>query len=286
MSIIEIKNEQLTVGINTRGAELAYINGGGGTEFLWNGDARVWSYRAPILFPICGGLKDDSFLYGGKKYTLKKHGFARISEFSGKAISRSSAEFVLESNDETRLAFPFDFRFTVTFSLENNRLCVKNTVENLSSGEMIFSVGAHEGYACPEGIEDYEIVFDTPQTLDSFLLDGNLLKNESVRIIENSTRLPLKYEYFAIDALVFKNVGFNRATLAHKSGKRKVTLDFDRADYFLLWTKPGANYICLEPWCGIQDSVDASTLLCEKEGTVKLEKGESFTFNHSLECFE
>ena len=77
MAVIEIKNSKLTVGINTCGSELMYINSSRGTEFLWNGDEKMWSYRAPVLFPICGKLKDDTYTYNGKKYILKKHGFAR-----------------------------------------------------------------------------------------------------------------------------------------------------------------------------------------------------------------
>lgn len=107
MSIIEIKNECLTVGINTLGSELMYINSSGGTEFLWNGDKNVWEYRAPILFPICGGLKDDEYTYKGKKHTLFKHGFASEKEFEGKKLSEAVAEFVLQNDEETLKLYPF-----------------------------------------------------------------------------------------------------------------------------------------------------------------------------------
>lgn len=93
-------------------------------------------------------------------------------------------------------------------ALYGNKLKVLNIVENLSNSEMYFSVGAHEGYVCPEGIEEYELHFDEKQTLDSYILNGNLLENNSVRIIEDSNILPLKYEYFKVDALVFKNIKF------------------------------------------------------------------------------
>lgn len=94
----------------------------------------------------------------------------------------------------------------IVFELVDNKLKVTNIVENLSDEEMFFSIGAHEGYYCPEGIEEYDVVFDENQTLDSFILNGNLLEDNSIKIIENSNRLPLKYDYFAVDALVFKNI--------------------------------------------------------------------------------
>ncbi len=286
MAIIEIKNDKLSVGINTYGSELMYINSSNGTEFLWNGNKEVWSYRAPVLFPICGGLKDDKYTFEGKEYSLKKHGFARKSEFRGKLMSDTKAEFVMEANEETLKMFPFSFRFTIIFELDGNKLKVSNIVENLSSCEMYFSVGAHEGYFCPEGIEEYELHFDEKQTLDSFVLNGNLLEDNSVRIIENSNILTLRYEYFKVDALVFKNIEFKGVTLSHKKSSKKVRVTFDNVNYFLLWTKPDANYICLEPWNGVQDIFGSSYDITKKEGIIKLDAGKTHTFIHSIECID
>lgn len=286
MSIIEIKNDRLSVGINTHGGELMYINGCGGTEFLWNGEKSVWSYRSPVLFPVCGGLKDDTYVYGGEKYTLAKHGFARKSEFEGSLISGTKAEFVLSCSEETLKVFPFKFRLKIVFELEGNKLKVSNIVENLSEDKMYFSIGSHEGYSCPEGIEEYFIELDSPQTLDSYILNGNLLENSSIRVLENDTRLPLKYDYFAVDALVFKNIGFKKASLVHKNSSKRVTVEFPDADYFLLWTKPNAGYICLEPWSGVQDIVGSSYDITKKEGIIELEAGKGYTSVHTIEFFE
>lgn len=286
MSMIEIKSEKLTVGIDSKGSELMYIKGKDGTDFLWNGDPEVWSFRAPILFPICGGLKDDTYTYNGKSYTLPKHGFARRSEFSGRQIDDTKAEFVLESNSETLKNFPFKHRLKITFELMGNELKITNSVENLSSDEMYFSIGSHEALYCPEGIEEYEVRFPGKQTLDSYLIDGNLLLDETVRILDNEDCLPLQYDYFSVDALVFKDIIFNKAMLVHKNSTKRVSVEFDGAGYFLLWTKPGAKYICLEPWHGIQDSIHSDGEIAHKEGIIKLPKGETFTAVHTISCFE
>ena len=286
MAMIEIQNDRLSVGINTLGSELMFINSSRGTEFLWNGDKNVWSYRAPVLFPICGGLKDDTYTFSGKKYMLEKHGFACNMEFKGTRINDTKAEFVLESNEDTIKVFPFDFKLTIVFELNENTLKVSNIVENVSNRAMYFSIGAHEGYSFPEGIEEYEIRFKEKQTLDSYILDGNLLTNDAIRMIENSDVLPLKSDYFAVDALVFKNIEFNEATLVHKNSSKKVRVTFDNANYFLLWTKPGAKYICLEPWSGVQDIVGSEYDIAKKEGIIRLDGNQSYIVTHNIECFE
>lgn len=160
MAIIEIKNEYLSVGINTFGSELTYIRSNNEEDFLWNGDEKVWKLRAPVLFPICGGLKDDRYIYNNKEYTLKKHGFARNSEFEGKPINSTKAEFILKSSAETKNSYPFDFVLKITFELIEKKLKVVYDTKNLSDEKMYFSIGAHEGYSCPEGIEEYEIKFE------------------------------------------------------------------------------------------------------------------------------
>ena len=159
MSIIEIKNDKLTVGIDTFGSELKYVKGLGGTDFLWTGDKAVWSGIAPILFPICGGLKEDKYIYDGKEYILEKHGFGRRCEYKGNRISDTKAEFILESSEETLKNYPFEFRLKIIFELDGNKLKATNIVENMSEKKMYFSIGAHEGYNCPEGIEEYEIKY-------------------------------------------------------------------------------------------------------------------------------
>lgn len=286
MSVIEIKNDKLTVGINSIGSEILYIKGASGTDFLWNGDENVWSGRAPVLFPICGGLKEDKYTFNGKKYSLPKHGFGRKSEFEGKLISDKKVEFILKSNEETLKNYPFEFILKIVFELEDNKIKVSNKVENLSEGAMYFSIGAHEGYSCPEGIEEYYIEFDEEVTLDSFILDGNLLENNSIRILDNQKKLPLKYEYFEIDALVFKNVDFHKATLKHKNSSKEIIVEFEDSEYFLLWTKPEAKYICLEPWNGIQDIVDSDYDITKKEGIIELEKGGMYEVSHTITFIE
>ena len=126
------------------------------------------------------------------------------------------------------------------------------------------------------------MVFEKNETLDSYILDGNLLEKNFIRVMENGTEFPLKYDYFQVDALVFKSLQSRKVTLVHKNSAKKVTVSFPGHDFFLLWTKPTGRYICLEPWCGIPDGVDADFDFVNKEGIIPLPAGETYTAVHTI----
>lgn len=283
--MITIKNDYLTAKINEVGAELKSLVCND-IQYIWTGDERFWAGSAPLLFPICSGLKDDEYYLDGKKYTLQKHGYARFYKFEVENQMEDSVTFLLCSNEESLKQFPFRYELRVTYTLENKTLKVKYDVKNLSDDTMYFSIGAHEGYYCPEGIEEYDVILPEAETLDSTVLEGNVLGNNKVRIIENSNRIALKYDYFAVDALVFKDMKARSAVLKNRNNGKAVKVTFEGCDYFLLWTKPDAPYICLEPWCGISDNKDTDKNFKTKEGIRQIAAGGNFVNEHSIEVLD
>ncbi len=283
--MITIKNDYLTAKINEVGAELKSLVCND-IQYIWQGDEKYWAGSAPLLFPICSGLKDDEYYLDGKKYTLQKHGYARFCKFEVENQVEDSVTFLLCSNEESLKQFPFRYELRVTYTLENKTLKVKYDVKNLSDDTMYFSIGAHEGYYCPEGIEEYDVILPEAETLDSTVLEGNVLGNNKVRIIENSDRIALKYDYFAVDALVFKDMKARSAVLKNRNNGKAVKVTFEGCDYFLLWTKPDAPYICLEPWCGISDNKDTDKNFKTKEGIRQIAAGGNFVNEHSIEVLD
>ncbi len=279
--MITLKNSELTVKINELGAELKSIVCDN-TEYMWEGKPEIWSGTAPIMFPICGGLKDDKYTLNGKEYTLTKHGFAKFSLFEAEAVSDTSVTFLLRSSDETKVSYPFDFEFRVIYTLAEKALKIDYKVDNKSSDTMYFNVGAHEAYATPEGIEDYDVLFDSEQTLNAHNLYGNILAKTSYPIIKDSKVLPLYDKYFILDALPFKDIEFSAATLRNRKTGRALRVDFQGAPYFLLWHKHGAGYMCLEPWNGIPDVPGSSYDITEKEGITALKPADTFVFSHTI----
>ncbi|HEY8463417.1 MAG TPA: aldose 1-epimerase family protein [Bacillota bacterium] len=280
--LITLRNPQLTVVINTLGAELQSLLDRQGNERLWKGNPAIWKGQAPVLFPITGGLKGDRYFLHGKEYIQQKHGFARFEEFIVEKYCNTSASFLLMANERTRTGFPFEFALHISYTLEDNHLIIEYRVENQSQEVMYFSIGAHEGYACPGGIEDYAVVFDKPETIASYVLDGNLLCYETRPILKNETVLPLKYDYFAVDALVFLDLQSRGVTLIGKKNNCKLRVNFKDFPYLLLWTKPGAPYLCIEPWHGIHDFIDHDQDITHKRGIIALENGKEFSCTHTI----
>lgn len=148
--MIQISNEKLTVLVSPQGAELqSIVRNDTGLEYLWSGDPAFWGKKSPVLFPIVGGLKDNTYQYRGDHYTLGRHGFAREQLF---AVTEQGAEHVslrLSDNEATRKAYPFRFDFTIQYLLQDDQLQVTYQVLNRDDKTLFFSVGAHPAFKLP-----------------------------------------------------------------------------------------------------------------------------------------
>lgn len=283
--MITLKNDKITVKINELGAELKSLFAGG-REYIWCGRDEVWAESSPLLFPICGGLKDDKYTFKGKEYTMPKHGYGRKTLFEVESATDTEAVFLHKSNDETKKCFPFDYELRIIYSIDGYALKTEYKVDNKSGETMYFSIGSHEGYYTPEGIEDYDVVFPQNETLSSYVLYGNLLSDQKLPIIKDTNILPLYDKYFTIDALVFKDLKSRSAILRNRKTGKAVKVDFDYAPYFLLWHKPNAPYICLEPWDGVQDIVGSDYDITKKEGIIALDADKTYSGVHTITVIE
>ena len=237
--MVTLKNSDLAVKINELGAEVKSIYGFD-TEYIWEGKKEIWGNSCPLLFPICGGLKEDKYTVYGEEYSLPKHGYARNTMFRVESATDTTAVFLHTSNDETKKCFPFDYELRVCYTLSGTSLKIEYRVDNKSDKTMYFSIGSHEGYYTPDGIEDYDVIFDQNETLDTSALYGNLLADNKTRriFLKDSNTLALYEKYFAIDGLVFKNIKSRSAVLRNRKNGKAIKVDFGFAKYFLIWRKP------------------------------------------------
>ena len=252
-----------------------------GKEVIWQGDANFWLGHAPVLFPVCGGLKNDEYWLDGKSYKLIKHGFARKQPFALVESTPNSATFLLKESEQSLLAFPFKYNLYIKYVL-TDELSIEYRVENTDEKTTYFTIGAHEGYALDDKFEKYSIVFEKPEQLHALTLDGTLLSHDYVSLGENQTELKLDYKYFEIDALVFKDIKSTKVWLNHKEKGKLLQIDFADFKHLLLWTKPNAPYICIEPWVALPDYVDAPNDIAKKPDVVKLEPNQTKSFIHVI----
>ncbi|MDR2686389.1 MAG: aldose 1-epimerase family protein [Oscillospiraceae bacterium] len=273
--LYHIENDRLFCAVDDRGAQLHSIKDReSGTEYLWQGDPAVWDGRAPVLFPIVGRLKDDRYRWRGKEYTLPKHGFARESRF--RLLQREGARvaFALESDDGTRARYPFEFALALAYRLEGRALIAEATVSNRGDGEMYFSIGAHPGFNCAMGDV---LRFGEPETLASLWIDGEaMLAGGSYPVLENSTDIAIHERLFDRDALILKGVKSKHVTLV-RGGKPCVKFDIGGAPVLGIWAKPGAAYVCVEPWFGLNDSGEFTPEFSQKPLIQRLGPGAAFT---------
>lgn len=279
--MVILKNNNLYVEIAETGAEIRKVTFCGKDRF-WNGDEKYWTGVSPVLFPICSGLPDDKFTFQNKEYTLCKHGFARKSVFKVEKADDTSATFLLKDSPETLLSYPWHFELRITYTLSGNNIEVDYNVKNTSENTMYYSIGSHEAYLCENTIEDYDVIFEKPETLLAYELEGALLSGKTIPILENQNVLPLLDKYFEVDALVFKDVKSRFVTLKNRKTNQTVSVKFEGFDYLLLWHKYGAPYMCIEPWAGISSTKGDSLDITQKEGIIKLDSGKNNVLKHTI----
>jgi galactose mutarotase-like enzyme len=274
-----LESNDLKIAVSNTGAELkSLFSKKTGTEYLWQGDPFWWGSSAPVLFPVIGALKDGS---------LPKHGFVRQAYFYSRN-EQNKLIFEYVDNPLTRTVYPYAFTFSVAFSLVDNVLTIENRVTNNSETDLYFSVGAHEAYACGGDFDDYFIEFEKEETLESLAVNTKtgLLSGTAYPVkLEGGHLLPLAHGLFENDALIFKNIKNKRLFVKSKKSNGFIEVAYD-APNLGIWTKPGAPYICIEPWWGLPDYDDSEGGLPNKDGIVKLGKGKEFISNHSITVVE
>lgn len=278
--IVSIASKSLSADISSLGAELQRLHTASGVELLWDGDPAVWAGRAPLLFPIVGEVKDDRITVAGKRYPLSRHGFARTSTFELIEAQPSSCLWRLRATEETRARYPFAFRLDMAYAIDGDRLTMSATVANEGDGPMPASFGFHPAFRWPlkPGLprEQYEVRFDKPEPAPLRALDNNLLGG-TVPSPLRGNRLALADSLFTRNALIWDDLQSRSLTYSGPSGP-SLRLDFPQMPHLGIWTKPGAGYVCLEPWQGFASPVGFDGELSEKPGIVVLDPASTRRF--------
>ncbi|MBL3656374.1 aldose 1-epimerase family protein [Fulvivirga sediminis] len=281
-----LENNHLKISAKSQGAELTSIfNKTTGQEMLWEGNPDFWGRHAPILFPFVGKLNNNSFSFQGTEYPMSQHGFARDMDFELDQQSDSKIVFKLKSNADTRKKYPFSFELKLGHELQDETITHFYEIKNTGDDTMLYSIGGHPAYSIQGDFDTYELSFEKeePELKRTHLHDG-LLDQKKAFELKNEKILPLNYPLFAEDALVFESLNSNKISLINK-GSKLLTMNFEDFPFFGIWTKPGAPFLCLEPWLGIADVKDFSGDLSEKKGIMKLEAGQVDHFKYEVSFY-
>ena len=278
---LSISSDELTAEIDPRGAQLSVLRDRDGRDLLWNGDAGVWAGRAPLLFPIVGVLAGGSYRLGPKRYPLSRHGFARDKEFSLESSSAVAASLLLRPDASTLAVYPFQFELRTRYELHQATLSVSTEIRNLGGTDMPASFGYHPGFRWPlpygQTRASHFVQFETdePGAVRRIDADGLLTPTRYPTPIE-SRRLALTDSLFQDDVLILDQVKSRSVTYGGSEGS-KLRIAFPDAVYLALWTKPGAPFICIEPWHGITDCQGFTGDFMEKPGIFVLKGGAALT---------
>ena len=264
-----------------KGAELISIQKDG-FERLHDG-LNYWNRHSPVLFPIVGKLKDDKTVIDGQTYEMKQHGFARDMEFE--KIDNNS--YVLKYNDETLKKYPFKFELYVSYEVEKDTVITKYKVVNVDDRQIYFGLGGHPAFNCDYSSGKYRLEFeDIEEETEVYQLENGLVKDKPCKkskfIKEN--RIYLDSKTFENDVIIVKNV---KSRIIYLKTENKTILSFEFKDfpYLGIWSKPGAPFLCIEPWFNTADKVSSKGIFEEKEDLIELEPGQVFEASYKVKFF-
>ncbi|MFV8351672.1 aldose 1-epimerase family protein [Flavobacterium sp. XS2P14] len=280
--ITTLKNNTLTAQIQHLGAELISLKSNQGKEYIWEGNPEFWGKHSPVLFPIVGTLKNNTFHHNEKNYHLSRHGFAREMEFQLIDSTENSATFSIQSSEETLKVYPFAFELHLIYTFEEMTLSIAYQVINMGSSKMPFSIGAHPAFALPNKFENYAVTFEKEESLEYYLLENDLISNKTKKLDAQNKQIPLTYELFKNDALIFKSIQSKLLTILENENPI-LRVHFEDFPSLGIWTKMNAPFICIEPWFGYSDTKENSGNLFEKEGIQVLESNATFHSKFSIE---
>ena len=274
---LSLKSGELSAEVDPVGAQLSVLQDHAGRDLLWGGDSSVWAGRAPLLFPIVGALAGGSYRLGSRTYRLPRHGFARNQQFEVVDATPATAVFRLRADEAIHKIYPFSFELEVHFALDGTTLSVTSWIRNLSDVDMPASFGYHPAfrwplpYGQPRSAHYIEFADEEPDPIRRLDAEGLMTAERHPTPIAHR-RLALADALFHDDAIICDQIRSRAVSYGAAVGPR-IRIAFPDAPYLGIWTKPQAEFICIEPWHGVADPVGFSADFSAKPGVFTLMPG-------------
>lgn len=291
MTTYQIENDSMIATFTEKGAECCRLyNKDTKIDYLWDADENYWGRHAPILFPIIGKLKDNTYQYQHHTYTLNGHGFARDKVFRLFRQDEDMISFVLEDDDDTYAHYPFHFRLKVTYKLEKTKMHVYYQVDNIDNKPLYFSVGGHPAFNVPlqhGEWRDYRLTIKPNAQQLRYYVSGTLIDGQ------HSIKETLPFDWrldhraFERDAMIYETPGDTSVILSNIHDDHGVTVHYNDIPYVGIWSPypTEAPFICIEPWWGMADTLDADGDITHKKGIITLSPDDYWSGTYSIECY-
>ena len=284
---VRIAQGRVAARIRAQGAELTSLTHDG-AERLWQADPAVWGWHAPNLFPIVGGLAGDRLQHQGQSYTLPSHGFLRHSACTLVARSEAACTWRLEDSEATRAQYPFRFRLDIDYRVQHDALRGRFTLENPGEEPLVASLGIHPALQWPlepgRRREDYRLLFETLEPAPIRRIANKLVRPLPVPTPIRGRVLALHDGLFEDDAIIMDQPR-SRSLMFGAPGGPGIAMDWD-FPHLGIWTKPGAGYLCIEPWQGHASPAGFDGEFAAKPGTVSLAPGERRQWHYRIRPLE
>lgn len=271
--------------IAARGAEVTAWRVGG-HDLLWHGDPAFWPRRAPVLFPVCGWLNGRTLRAKGRAAACPVHGFAPEAAFALDRTGPDRARLRLADSAVTRAIYPYAFRLDIEVRLSARGLSYDFTVANPGDELLPYALGFHPGFRWPfdgEGRAGHRLLFDAPERpAVERIAPGGLFTGEQRPVPLRGRELAIAAALADQDSLVFLDAQSRGLTFAAPSGAgiRVATEGFP---HWVLWSPPGAGFLCIEGWTGTGDPVGFTGDITAKPGQILLAPGEQRRARFSME---
>ena len=285
--MIVLKSDQLNVEFQTLGGALSSIKDKEGVEYLWQGDPTYWSGQAPVLFPICGSVRNDTVLYDNedgsqKEGKIPRHGLVRKKEFTLVEQTDNSVTFAIEDDEEMYANYPYHFRLEITYTVTGKTIRTQYKIYNKESEKsMPYFIGGHPGFNCPllddEVYEDYYLEFEKPETCTvpkPFPETGMLDLKDRNSWLNNQKEIDLNYDFFSYDAVTLDELESRTVALRSRKHDKGLKLDFKEFPNLIVWSTINKGpFIALEPWSGLSTSIEEGDRLEDKKDVKILKPG-------------
>ena len=285
-----ISNDHLCATVSEMGAELQSLRDKQtGHEYLWQGDARWWSGRSPILFPIVGGLWNGCYRLEGHETKLQKHGFVRRQPWHCTLHEADRVRLEYDGSEADYALFPFRFTLAVTYTLEGRRLKAEFEVKNLNERNMYFQLGGHPALNLPgwneeQEVDGYLLLEGKPESVRRAGEQGCLEPESHPVPLTADGLVPLSVATFAHEALIFDRRQIHAATLLDRDRHRVARVE-STAPVWLFWSPQGVHtpFVCCEPWYGLCDPIGYDGSFADRAYTQCVQSGRTWEGGFTIE---